>query len=249
MLYTARSRYSTYVVNDMDKSATPAVAFSLLVENTGTKATDVDFVFTLPFSVEPESARPEGGPVRKKRLFWRHVILKTMNLPRQARDRHRKSGEKEAFSCRTLVPRRHHRTHLRRRRQRNVSHSASHAITVVVSHLYTNAVFLPRQARDKHRESTQKRLCFSAGASRLQAAPAGRSTAAAAARWHPQCLTIVTPPARTPVSRGNLRWISSRAGATKVPSASPSTVPAPAPRRCNAVVFGRSCHSLIKTAG
>jgi len=160
MLYTARSRYSTYVVNDMDKSATPAVAFSLLVENTGTKATDVDFVFTLPFSVEPESARPEGGPVRKKRLFWRHVILKTMSLPRQARDRHRKSGEKEAFSCRTLVPRRHHRTHLRRRRQRNVSHSASHAITVVVSHLYTNAVFLPRQARDKHRESTQKRLCF-----------------------------------------------------------------------------------------
>ena len=97
MLYTARSRYSTYVVNDMDKSATPAVAFSLLVENTGTKATDVDFVFTLPFSVEPESARPEGGPVRKKRLFWRHVILKTMNLPRQARDRHRKSGEKRRF--------------------------------------------------------------------------------------------------------------------------------------------------------
>ena len=136
MLYTARSRYSTYVVNDMDKSATPAVAFSLLVENTGTKATDVDFVFTLPFSVEPESARPEGGPVRKKRLFWRHVILKTMNLPRQARDRHRKSGEKEAFSCRTMVPGRHHRTHLRRRRQRNASHSASHAKTVVVSHLY-----------------------------------------------------------------------------------------------------------------
>jgi len=30
-----------------------------------------------------------------------------------------------------------------------------------LSHLYINAVFLPRQARDKHRESTQKRLPFS----------------------------------------------------------------------------------------
>jgi hypothetical protein len=32
---------------------------------------------------------------------------------------------------------------------------------VFLSHLYINAVFLPRQARDKHRESTQKRLPFS----------------------------------------------------------------------------------------
>ena len=30
-----------------------------------------------------------------------------------------------------------------------------------MSHLYTNAIFLPRQAWDKHRESTQKPLLFS----------------------------------------------------------------------------------------
>eukprot|EP01050_Picozoa_sp_SAG11_P006368 SAG11_NODE_490_length_8982_cov_5.961162_9_plen_762_part_00 len=59
--------YSAFHVGDMEKSATPAVAFSLLVENTneprrGGKAVDVDFVLTLPFSVEPESARPAAKP-------------------------------------------------------------------------------------------------------------------------------------------------------------------------------------------
>jgi hypothetical protein len=33
--------------------------------------------------------------------------------------------------------------------------------TIVLSHLCINAIFLPRQARDKHRENTQKRLPFS----------------------------------------------------------------------------------------
>eukprot|EP01043_Picozoa_sp_COSAG02_P048866 COSAG02_NODE_4850_length_4905_cov_6.344985_1_plen_1001_part_00 len=54
--------YSAYFVGDMDKSGTPAVAFSLLVENTGSTPVDVDFVLTLPFSIEPESSRPVGQP-------------------------------------------------------------------------------------------------------------------------------------------------------------------------------------------
>ena len=53
--------YSSYWVGDMNRSATPAVAFSLLVENTdASQPVDIDFIFTLPFSIEPESARPAG---------------------------------------------------------------------------------------------------------------------------------------------------------------------------------------------
>jgi hypothetical protein len=39
-----------------------------------------------------------GAQVRKT-PFLRHCILKTTNLPRQARDSHRKNSEKEARFC------------------------------------------------------------------------------------------------------------------------------------------------------
>jgi hypothetical protein len=35
--------------------------------------------------------------------------------------------------------------------------------TVVLSHLYTNAIFLPRQAWDKHRENSKKTTVFLQG--------------------------------------------------------------------------------------
>jgi hypothetical protein len=36
-------------------------------------------------------------------------------------------------------------------------------LTVFLSHSFANIIFLPRQARDKHRESTQKHTVFSQG--------------------------------------------------------------------------------------
>jgi hypothetical protein len=37
-------------------------------------------------------------PVCDKRPFWSHVHIKTIILPRQVRDKHRKSGEKEVYA-------------------------------------------------------------------------------------------------------------------------------------------------------
>jgi hypothetical protein len=41
--------------------------------------------------------------------------------------------------------------------------------TALLSHLYINAIILPRQARDKHRENTQKRVAFSSSGAVVEA--------------------------------------------------------------------------------
>jgi hypothetical protein len=46
-----------------------------------------------------------------------------------------------------------------RSRYSSTTQCTSYATTIVLSHLCRNAIFLPRQARDKHRESTQNRYC------------------------------------------------------------------------------------------
>ena len=51
-----------YVANDMQASAAPAVAFTLLLENTGGETLpSSEFAFVLPFSIEPESSRPDSN--------------------------------------------------------------------------------------------------------------------------------------------------------------------------------------------
>jgi hypothetical protein len=63
-----------------------------------------------------------------------------------------------------------------------------YAKAVVLSHLYINAIFLPRQARDKHRENSKKAAIFSGGAfgHNLHAAlqPAGKKKVPSSFRCH-----------------------------------------------------------------
>ena len=72
-------------------------------------------------------------------------MLKWIILPRQARDKHRKSTQKErcVFSCR-VVSRRDPPEESRRRCEKHASSFRAN--------LYMKTIILPRQARDKHRK-------------------------------------------------------------------------------------------------
>eukprot|EP01046_Picozoa_sp_COSAG06_P057977 COSAG06_NODE_11484_length_1501_cov_3.267094_1_plen_172_part_00 len=78
----------------------------------------------------------------KETSFLRRFILKMVSLPRQARDKHRESTQKEsdAFSYSPDM------------------HGEKKGSFCPL--LYKNAIILPRQARDNHRETTQKETVF-----------------------------------------------------------------------------------------
>ena len=112
------------------------------------------------------SAIVSGGPSPRtvsKRVFVRHFRLKTITLPRQARDKHGESSKQ------------------RRVFLQEIAHTITNSWNVVNGVKPCNAcvgsekpgkgtrlfapflykiIILPRQARDKHRESTQKRTRF-----------------------------------------------------------------------------------------
>ena len=82
--------------------------------------------------------------VRETPFLRRHLILKIFNLPRQARDKHK--GEHSKQEWRFLVEREQvDLLHVQPRGEK----------TGFLSHLYIKVIILPRQARDKHMQSTQ----------------------------------------------------------------------------------------------
>ena len=51
--------YSRYKVNDMNTSATPAVAFTAVIHNPLSTSADASFLFNLPLGIEPNTQRVE----------------------------------------------------------------------------------------------------------------------------------------------------------------------------------------------
>ena len=86
----------------------------------------------------PGTSPAAHGSVRKPHLLS-SLYVKLMILPRQARDKHRKSTQKE-MCCLT-----------------GHSNASRQAFSFCDAILYLKTIILPRQARDEHRESTQKR--------------------------------------------------------------------------------------------
>ena len=83
-------------------------------------------------------------------------------LPRQARDKHRENSINDVF----LQARNAHTTTSEQPGPaRTTSMLSTQAVRnrVFLRHLYIKMIILPRQARDKHRESTQKRTRFLQG--------------------------------------------------------------------------------------
>jgi hypothetical protein len=91
--------------------------------------------------------------VVRKTYFLRHLYIKTIILPRQARDKHRETTQKRTFfsgECILSSPLilSFDPTNATGKKEKRL---------LFLSHLYIKCIILPRQARDKHRESTQKR--------------------------------------------------------------------------------------------
>jgi hypothetical protein len=87
----------------------------------------------------------------RKRLFLSHLYINVIVLPRQARDKHRESTQKQAavFSG----PHRPAAVGGLRSDPKMVDRCEKRHF---LSHLYIKCIFLPRQARDKHRENSKK---------------------------------------------------------------------------------------------
>ena len=75
----------------------------------------------------------DAGVVRQNTLVLRHLILETINLPRQARDKHRERSKKEALS--------------------QVYSESDWTFRGAQNAFFEKPESLPRQARDRHRKS------------------------------------------------------------------------------------------------
>jgi hypothetical protein len=99
---------------------------------------------------------------RKRRRF----ILKMVILPRQARDTHRENSKTQRRfpTAGDAHPRPRSGSGQTASRPHSASHTQPHLSEVskrhLLSHFYIKMIILPRQARDKHRESTQKSAVF-----------------------------------------------------------------------------------------
>ena len=92
----------------------------------------------------------------RKRHFLSHLHIKCIILPRQARDKHRENSKKWPFSAGRPGP-------PRLRQAAPPEDQVRKRIFCAAILTQTDHVTLPRQARDEHRESTQKRkIRFSA---------------------------------------------------------------------------------------
>jgi hypothetical protein len=82
----------------------------------------------------------------KKTGFLRHLYIKCIILPRQARDKHRENSKKARFLAGTRWNRRgtSHGKEMRKR-------------SFLPLFMLGGMIVLPRQARDEHRKSTQQR--------------------------------------------------------------------------------------------
>jgi hypothetical protein len=103
--------------------------------------------------------------VSEKTVFWNHLYLKTNILPRQARDKHRENFKTDAFSLRDGAQGQFAEAaspQAKRSYQYGYDKTDRSSWRYVKTRLFArpfctkNTSFLPRQARDKHRESTQK---------------------------------------------------------------------------------------------
>jgi hypothetical protein len=97
-------------------------------------------------SSSPARHAGSEGAERKRRFMRRHFLRKKRSFAKTGSAQACESALK--FGVTAGRSRRLHRCEKRH----------------FLSHLYIKCVFLPRQARDKHRESTQKRVAFCAGA-------------------------------------------------------------------------------------
>jgi hypothetical protein len=84
------------------------------------------------------------------------ILMEHVHLPRQAWDKHNGIQIRNGFS--TYMQALHGKISV----ENTISDITSYVGTgmrerVFLSHLYLNAFFLPRQARDRHRESTLKK--------------------------------------------------------------------------------------------
>jgi hypothetical protein len=99
------------------------------------------------------------------------LCSKTINLPRQARDKHRESTQKKTGSGCAQVDERHRRSRALSDSQPDRGESCGHSGAVNKSFPVCETTFLmkndllpPRQARDKCKEKLNKsRFCFHAG--------------------------------------------------------------------------------------
>jgi hypothetical protein len=89
-----------------------------------------------------QAVAKERRSLVRKRHFFRHLYIKCIILPRQARDDHRENSKKVPFSRRC-----EHTKHAHRTLPRAVLCPAAGGVLMPVTHQ------LPRQARDKHRET------------------------------------------------------------------------------------------------
>ena len=133
--------YSTVLTPQCDRAA--AVSPYLLRTLQGCRRTGSGIL-----GPAPGTSPAAHGSVRKPHLLS-SLYVKLMILPRQARDKHRKSTQKE-MCCLT-----------------GHSNASRQAFSFCDAILYLKTIIYPRQARDEHRESTQKE---SGGGVFLQAA-------------------------------------------------------------------------------
>jgi hypothetical protein len=96
---------------------------------------------------------PEDSARCEKRLFLHRVILRTIFLPRQARDKHSEKWRKERRFVQAAL-------HLARLPARRSDHRCGTRPCFGAS-LILQTISLPRLARNKHRESTLKEMRFS----------------------------------------------------------------------------------------
>jgi len=120
------------------------------------------------YDVSDEMWGMDGWDGCEKRHFLRHLYLQCIILPRQARDKHRESTHSKKSGCvfRRYIP----LFNASSRALKDVDKSLkvggpSSAQTQVrkrlfLRHFYIKCIIVPRQARDKHRESTQKSDVF-----------------------------------------------------------------------------------------
>jgi hypothetical protein len=92
---------------------------------------------------------------RRKGHFLRHLCIKRIILPRQARDKHRESTQKKmalCIACRYRRPRAGQRRYSERKRK-----------DVFLSRLYIKTIFLPGQARSIGKSTQKQTTVFFSG--------------------------------------------------------------------------------------